>query len=161
MDAARAVAVEARGFRVGLGNWDLADAAMKRMLEVGGVKPQELFRAVTDYSMRRWFDGWALSPGALQSWDYHEPVVYFISTDEGRQVKIGTTHCLRRRLAVLRSNMPTPLRLEAAFPGSYDRERQLHRIFQADRIRGEWFQWTPEMQHLIDVVLNAYKVSDA
>lgn len=77
-------------------------------------------------------------------------VVYFMTARELNRVKIGcTTAGLRARLAACRSASPCDLHMEAQLPGDRVTERRLHKRFAAARIRGEWFEITPEIEALM------------
>lgn len=70
-----------------------------------------------------------------------------------RWVKIGTSMSLRGRLAELQNACPLPLRLIVAFPGSYGTERALHRRFQSQRTKGEWFEYRDEVRAWVEALL--------
>jgi hypothetical protein len=68
--------------------------------------------------------------------------VYFAQEDGG-PIKIGhTTGPLSRRLSLLQIGNPRPLKILAAYPGDVFEEQRLHLLFEAERIRGEWFRAT-------------------
>jgi Meiotically up-regulated gene 113 len=69
----------------------------------------------------------------------NEPVVYFISPDDGT-VKIGFTTCLKSRLRSLRTAHPKKLMILLVVPGTREDEQELHRRFSNLRVRGEWFK---------------------
>lgn len=83
-----------------------------------------------------------------------DAVVYFAERDG--LVKIGTTGNLLDRLARLDAGKQsvgptdTPVRLLAVMPGSHPVERAVHRLFELQRLTGEWFLLEPP---LLDFVL--------
>lgn len=76
-----------------------------------------------------------------------ESCVYFIEC--GEYIKIGTTiQGAERRLASMQ--LPPNARLVAVIPGpGYDAEHELHVRFASDRVGGEWFERSPELDALI------------
>lgn len=81
--------------------------------------------------------------------------VYFIQEAgflEGA-VKIGVSYNPERRLKILQTGNPRPLRIIALIEGGGKAaEADLHKRFANDRMEGEWFQWTPELGKLIDKI---------
>ena len=78
--------------------------------------------------------------------------VYFIREgypQEECQVKIGFSSDPGRRCSELQVGRVRKLRLLGVIPGGPEVERALHRHFVAIRIRGEWFQYTPNLQRFI------------
>lgn len=76
--------------------------------------------------------------------------VYFISDDT--LVKIGYTDgSARERLAALQTGNGNPLRVLAECPKwGIEKERELHQQFASDRVRGEWFNLSPDLIKLIN-----------
>lgn len=83
-----------------------------------------------------------------------DAVVYF--AERSGLVKIGTTGNLLDRLARLDAGeqsvgpTDTPVRLLAVMPGSHSVEQAVHRLFELQRLAGEWFLLEPP---LLDFVL--------
>lgn len=73
-----------------------------------------------------------------------QSVVYFVGDDQG-YVKIGYAACADGRLRDLQVAHATELKLLLAIPGGPDLERELHRRFGVDRVRGEWFRLSPSI----------------
>jgi Meiotically Up-regulated Gene 113 (MUG113) protein len=74
--------------------------------------------------------------------------VYFIRLDD--LIKIGTTsqHPDQRMRGM---QLPPSARIVAVIPrAGYAEERELHRMFAADRVGGEWFKPSPELLSLIE-----------
>ena len=70
--------------------------------------------------------------------------LYAISAGE-RMVKIGIAHDVSQRMHTLQHMNPLPLHLVAVVKGGGRAlEKQLHRKFAAERIRGEWFALSEE-----------------
>jgi hypothetical protein len=67
-------------------------------------------------------------------------VIYFVSPLTGGDVKIGTTARLSQRLANLRSQRKTGLRVLGVMDGGREREAELHELFAHLRGHGEWFR---------------------
>jgi hypothetical protein len=76
--------------------------------------------------------------------------VYFISARDVDLVKIGCAFDPVRRFNHLRTASPIELTLEGAIPGGYAKEHELHERFAKQRVRGEWFMITAEIQTEID-----------
>lgn len=75
--------------------------------------------------------------------------VYFITAREVGMVKIGCAYEPARRMAHMQTMSPCELALEAIFPGAYQEEKELHLQFASQRVRGEWFRITPEIEAVI------------
>lgn len=79
------------------------------------------------------------------------PTVYFIQANppEG-PVKIGYTgRRASQRLAEGQTFAPEELTVLVEAIGTYEDEAKLHRLFERHRIRGEWFNYAPEIQDLV------------
>ena len=72
---------------------------------------------------------------------YAENVVYFLYSKDG--VKIGKANKLRRRISNYRTHNNGELTLIAFLFGS-EKETLAHEKFKKHRIRGEWFDISPE-----------------
>lgn len=67
--------------------------------------------------------------------------VYFIEATESRRIKIGfTAGAPVDRMKQLQTGQPERLRIVATVPGDKSDERELHRMFAASNITGEWFE---------------------
>ncbi len=77
-----------------------------------------------------------------------ESVVYFVQA--GNYIKIGTTTNLRARLAALQNGSPFPISLLHTIPGDTEKEKAFQRQFHKSRIRGEWYEVTPELRQFIE-----------
>lgn len=84
----------------------------------------------------------------------HARLVYFIGA--GDFIKIGRTTCLGRRLHQFRTANPYPLELVNAIRADDHPERWFHERFAAERVKGEWFTRTDE----IESIAHAYDPAD-
>ena len=71
--------------------------------------------------------------------------VYFIRAGESGPVKIGTAEDASSRLRELQAGNHVELRIMRQIDGGRAEELAMHRHFERGRIRGEWFQFDPEM----------------
>lgn len=85
----------------------------------------------------------------------HDPIIYYVGARDVRRVKIGTTTDLRRRMERLGAQAIDRLEILATEPGGRAEERQRHVLFARFRRHGEWFEWSPEIQAWVDIVLLA------
>jgi hypothetical protein len=66
-------------------------------------------------------------------------VIYFIRCHATGHTKIGKADDPRARLRGLQTGSPSRLDLVGTLPGDRSEEARLHRLFDARRVRGEWF----------------------
>lgn len=78
-----------------------------------------------------------------------QQVVYFMQAGEDGPIKIGIASNLERRLFELQQGHYETLRILASTPGGLSLEREYHRDFAGDRIRGEWFRNSDRIQREI------------
>lgn len=88
-------------------------------------------------------------------------VVYFIQSAITGSVKIGWTTDLAARLAGLQTGHDGALFVVRQIQGGRATERWLHRRFASLRLRGEWFEYCPEMLTIIppDEIIAPAKVT--
>lgn len=81
----------------------------------------------------------------------NDSIVYFILDTYSNAVKIGFTTIkgLKRRLQNLQIGTPYELRLLGALWGNRNVERQIHEQFETYHIRGEWFEYSKELEEYI------------
>lgn len=79
-------------------------------------------------------------------------VVYFIQYGKTRQVKIGTTQHITRRLGGLRTGSPNGLHLLATVSGDIITEAEMHRRFRKYWLRGEWFKMEGALAKFIETL---------
>jgi hypothetical protein len=73
-------------------------------------------------------------------------VIYYVASQLGGVVKIGTTVDLKSRLARLgRENPAVTLQVLATEPGGPSVEFERHRQFTKSHQRGEWYWLTPDL----------------
>jgi len=72
--------------------------------------------------------------------------VYFARA--GGHVKIGFAIDIDKRLQTLRTGNVEKIAVEESFFSFSEAERMLHKHFKKDRVRGEWFKITFEMEEL-------------
>lgn len=78
--------------------------------------------------------------------------LYFISNGASA-CKIGRTRNLPQRLANLQHASPTTLKVELTLVGMGWQERVWHAAFRHLRLRGEWFEYEPELSRAITAAL--------
>lgn len=85
---------------------------------------------------------------------YAEKYIYFMRPvgAEG-PVKIGCSIKPRSRLSQYLSWSPFMLEIVATAPGTHRLERSLHKIFDRDRLHGEWFAASRELLEMIAYVV--------
>lgn len=71
--------------------------------------------------------------------------VYFIKAGENPTVKIGIAKNIWTRLSGIQTHNHEPVTLLALIDGGKEIEKELHRLFKKDHIRGEWFRLSPEV----------------
>jgi len=86
----------------------------------------------------------------LSGWnaDKGKSYVYFISA-AGGPIKIGYTNDIQERLTRLQVSNHKEIRLLLKMPGTRETEAAIHRLFDAHRIRGEWFKRCPEIIYFV------------
>lgn len=89
-------------------------------------------------------------------------IVYLIRNTVTKRIKIGTTRNITSRLQNLQTGNEAKLQVEAQCGGDTTYERQLHKRFAKQRVRGEWFTLTEdEIQQLKDEFKNRACVCEA
>jgi DNA-binding Xre family transcriptional regulator len=85
--------------------------------------------------------------------------IYAIGVEGLRPVKIGkTSRSVAKRLAILQTGHPAPLKILAAVPVEQDLsriEKAIHRFLEADRQRGEWFAVEVDQSQLEALIVRA------
>lgn len=86
--------------------------------------------------------------------------VYFILCEsEPSFIKIGYSYKAENRLQQLALWCPFRLTRLAVTPGDKTLEVALHRAFEAQRVRGEWFNDCPEIRAVVEMI-NAGRLQD-
>lgn len=87
-------------------------------------------------------------------YDYSQPQVYYMWSDEWPVVKIGTSKDWTRRAEELRQQYPAfgngGWHYLLSEPGSYALEKVRHLQFARSRIGGEFFLLTPDLRAHLD-----------
>jgi hypothetical protein len=99
-----------------------------------------------------------LRPTFVEDWKAAEEAVaaqraakgdlYFIRA--GKAVKIGHTHNIVARLGNMQANNPQELDCLLLLRGKGHEERDWHKRFKAEHIRGEWFRLSPRIKRAIE-----------
>ncbi len=75
--------------------------------------------------------------------------IYFVEV-EGH-IKIGRSDNWRKRLSNIQSSCPFPARLLLVLKGSDGREKELHRLFAAHHVRGEWYRDHQDVRSFLEL----------
>lgn len=93
-------------------------------------------------------------------WPYERPrvrgplsFVYFIQSENGGFIKIGTAEYPVTRMKAMQSGCPIILKILGCIKGDYKRERQIHSQFCDERRHFEWFEPTPRLLAFIEDIL--------
>lgn len=82
-------------------------------------------------------------------------LVYVIGmVEDAKAVKIGFANDVHGRRSTLQTSSPYALEVLVAMKGAKADERELHRRFATDRIRGEWFRRSAAVEEFISVNRN-------
>lgn len=82
-----------------------------------------------------------------------ETLVYVIGGPKSHHdVKIGFSNQPASRLARFQKHRVEKLSVLAQTPGGVTDERTLHRLFKADRLKGEWFKRSAEIKLFIELI---------
>ena len=71
-------------------------------------------------------------------------MVYFVQDMRKSLIKIGYSNQMSARLQTLRSEFGL-VRLLATIDGMAEIERDMHNLFHADRVTGEWFEMSDDL----------------
>jgi hypothetical protein len=77
-------------------------------------------------------------------------MIYLIHCEKTNTCKIGFTDNINGRFTALQTGNPYQLKLIAVIEGNYEREKHIHGIFDANRLHGEWFDYTSEIKMAFD-----------
>lgn len=78
-----------------------------------------------------------------------ERQVYFVRAPN-RQIKIGVSNDVRRRVAQLQMRFTEPLEIIGTLTGGYATEGTLHQMFAESAVGGEWFDPSIRLLEFID-----------
>lgn len=76
-------------------------------------------------------------------------IYFLVNFARKKTVKIGFSNNPLNRQNTLQTGSPTPCEIMHVIPGDRDVERSIHRHFADDKINGEWFMLTPQIENLI------------
>lgn len=82
-------------------------------------------------------------------------MIYFLLAPELNRVKIGYTKnqsTLNTRIKSLQTGCPDEIKLLQTIPGGIQKEKQLHKDFEAHNQTGEWFDYCEEIQDFISAL---------
>ena len=113
--------------------WEL-DGSNKIVAEPEAESPEDLIVLIT--------------PDQIPETERPEDGLYFIKSESGH-MKIGRSTNAKERLSALQIGNPHQLKLVLELPKLGFLERDLHRLFDEDRVHGEWFTITPKMNKAI------------
>lgn len=74
--------------------------------------------------------------------------LYFMRTAENH-VKIGRAGNVDKRISQIQIGCPHEIVEVLSLEGRGHEEKQWHETFAAQRLRGEWFRWTPELEKAV------------
>lgn len=86
--------------------------------------------------------------------------LYMIQAGDQGPVKIGHADDPELRLRNLQTAHYEPLRLLVIYPGGSQLEAMLHEQFAKDRIRGEWFHPTDELERMVIKLRKQYALAE-
>jgi hypothetical protein len=78
--------------------------------------------------------------------------VYFIGDEHHGPVKIGISGSPEVRCAQLQPGNPQDLIVLIQFRGGEEEEQALHKLFAAERLRGEWFQRSARIKKFMEMI---------
>ncbi len=94
-------------------------------------------------------------------------MIYFIQDCETENIKIGFAKEPKNRLSNLQSANSNDLTLLAEMDGDKIKEKEIHKLFSSDLVRGEWFKFSDKLKSFIDenaqsvkTIIKIIKVSD-
>lgn len=67
--------------------------------------------------------------------------VYFVLVDSTRNIKIGYSTNIRRRIHTLQTSIPEKIKLLGYITGDMNKEKELHKMFRVHKIKGEWYRF--------------------
>jgi Meiotically up-regulated gene 113 len=83
------------------------------------------------------------------------PFLYFVQAGGADgPVKIGYSGDVEKRLEALKTgnHLELTLRLKHEHDRAFDLERALHAELAVHRLEGEWFEHTPKLEHIIEIL---------
>jgi hypothetical protein len=80
--------------------------------------------------------------------------IYFIQQGKDGPVKIGISWEIKKRLRDISVSSPFNPVVLALIPGNREKEKQLHRKFKKEHLRGEWFKASDRLMEFIRTLPN-------
>lgn len=80
--------------------------------------------------------------------EYNDPMVYFIQSEKGGDIKIGCSKDVSARLKQLQTSNSEKLRVTNVLPGGYEKEKGLKDEFKSTNKEGEWFKATQRLAEI-------------
>jgi hypothetical protein len=87
-------------------------------------------------------------------------MIYFLQSEPGGNVKIGTTTCLTRRRQELEQEHKAIFSVIGVIDGGYAEEHALHLKFARFHIEGEFFRWHPALDDFVSKECRLWDGSD-
>lgn len=79
--------------------------------------------------------------------------IYFLLSEKHDAVKIGFTRgSMEKRMKYFSTVCPYDYDVLKVIEGTMVEEHQLHKRFVKDKIRGEWFHYSDDLKHFIDML---------
>jgi mRNA-degrading endonuclease YafQ of YafQ-DinJ toxin-antitoxin module len=75
--------------------------------------------------------------------------VYFLQSEIGGPIKIGTAINAKKRLKEIQAVNPYKIEIVALIRGSYKEEKKFHKSFKEHRLHGEWFEPVESLNKLV------------
>jgi hypothetical protein len=75
--------------------------------------------------------------------------VYFVISESGH-IKIGIANNVKKRMIIMRTDNPYPIKLLGKIKAEGHPENEIHKMFSQYRVRGEWFMDVPEIRKFIE-----------
>lgn len=82
--------------------------------------------------------------------------IYFMQAGKG-PIKIGFSTNIKSRLPEIQRWHPEEIRLLKTVKGRIEGEKDIHRLFREDRIRGEWFKPSDKLMAFINGLQDFYE----
>lgn len=80
--------------------------------------------------------------------------IYFIQQGNDGPIKIGISWEIKKRLRDISVSSPFNPMVLALIPGNREKEKQLHRKFKKEHLRGEWFKASDRLMEFIRTLPN-------
>lgn len=113
-------------------------------------------KAVADATLARWQrTPQRFTPAEVIAHDAEGDFLYFAQC--GNAVKIGRAGDVAARMAGIQTNNPQIVDCVCTLTGRGHEEKHWHAMFADQRIRGEWYEWTPKVAEAIEAARRGKK----